>query len=64
MTDITKCRGRNCGVRKWCLRYTAPASPDRQSWAPFDDDARELLWCYNYLGSDVGPNDRVEEEQP
>ncbi len=61
MTDITKCRGRNCGMRRLCLRYTAPAS-DHQSWAAFDAEAHELLGCDDYVENDEVPIDRVEED--
>jgi hypothetical protein len=44
--DISKCAGHGCPRRDRCYRFTAPASPGRQSWfAPMRPDGTcEHFW--------------------
>ena len=35
MTDIAKCNGKNCPIKKKCWRYTAPTNEYRQTWSDF-----------------------------
>jgi len=36
MTDITKCAGRRCTLRKNCARYRIESTGKYQSWAGFE----------------------------
>lgn len=52
MTDITKCTGEGCERRDTCYRYTAPADPERQSFAHLDPKN-----CEDFI-----PNERAKPE--
>ncbi len=36
MSDISKCEGVNCRIKKSCFRFTAPINELYQSWSNFE----------------------------
>ena len=48
MTDITKCRGRNCDLKDKCYRYTAPKNNFKQDYNDFDLRNNKEEICSGY----------------
>ncbi len=44
--DITKCDGDGCKIRAYCIRYTAPANPTGQSWAPLHETRKPCVYFW------------------
>ncbi len=60
MPDITMCKDGSCPVRRHCYRFSAKATPQRQSYfmgSPRGDDEDA---CDHYMPTEVG--DDVAEE--
>jgi hypothetical protein len=50
MSDITKCNGTDCPVKKNCYRFTAKSDDVYQSYfvtPPFKDGKCEMFWGEN-----------------
>ena len=48
MTDISKCEGRGCRWRQYCLRHTAKSS-ERQSWFCGTPELKETGECDYFI---------------
>lgn len=50
MSDISKCGGTGCKIKRECYRYTAPVNPYWQAWADFKKDLKEQgTFCESYM---------------